>query len=55
MLDTASQTGLSPGRRTAQRLLLGGGSAILIAFVVTSLSKERSARLQPRGGMRLAN
>jgi hypothetical membrane protein len=37
MLDTASQTGLSPGRRTRQRLLLGGGSAILIAFVVTFL------------------
>jgi hypothetical membrane protein len=37
MLDTASQTGLSPGRPTRQRLLLGGGSAILIAFVVTFL------------------
>jgi hypothetical protein len=37
MLDIASQTGLSQGRRTRQRLLLGGGSAILIAFVVTFL------------------
>jgi hypothetical membrane protein len=37
MLDTASQTGLSQDRRTRQRLLLGGGSAILIAFVVTFL------------------
>jgi hypothetical membrane protein len=37
MLDTASQIELSPGRRTRQRLLLGGGSAILIAFVVTFL------------------
>jgi hypothetical membrane protein len=36
MLDIASQTGLSQGRRTRQ-LLLGGGSAILIAFVVTFL------------------
>jgi hypothetical membrane protein len=37
MLDTASQTGLSAGGRTRQRLLLCGGSAILIAFVVTFL------------------
>ncbi|HEX5905580.1 MAG TPA: DUF998 domain-containing protein [Propionibacteriaceae bacterium] len=37
MLHTASQIELSPGRRTRQRLLLGGGSAILIAFVVTFL------------------
>jgi hypothetical membrane protein len=38
MLDTASQTGSSQGRRTRQqRLLLGGGSAILIAFMITFL------------------
>jgi hypothetical protein len=37
MLDTASQTGLSLGWRTRQRLLLGGGAAVLIAFVVTFL------------------
>jgi Protein of unknown function (DUF998) len=43
MLDTASQTGSSQGRRTRQRLLLGGGSAVLIAFVVTFLV-ERAIR-----------
>jgi hypothetical protein len=35
MLDTASQTGLSRRSTRQQRLLLGGGSAILIASVVT--------------------
>jgi hypothetical membrane protein len=37
MLDTARQTASSQGRRTRQRLLLGSGAAILIAFVVTFL------------------
>jgi hypothetical membrane protein len=37
MLDAAGQTGTWQGRRTRERLLLGGGSAILIAFVVTFL------------------
>jgi hypothetical protein len=37
MLETARRTGASQSRRTQQRLLLDGGSAMLIAFVITFL------------------
>jgi Protein of unknown function (DUF998) len=39
MLDTSNDTRSRPGRRTPQRLLLGGAAAGLVTFVVTFLAE----------------
>src|SRR4029453_7209013 len=39
MLDTSNHTRSRPGRRSRQRLLLGGAAAGLVTFVVTFLAE----------------